>query len=137
MCTRLAFVPSQASLTPPSGRPSSSHYFVGVQGEYLFYLDPHVVRPRLTGTTDADVESCHTVRLRRLHLREVDPSMMFAFLIRSEEEWTEWKTAIAAAKGRAVITVGEKEPDNKGTTERSEAIDEVISESEDEGGLLG
>ena len=108
-----------------------------MQGEHLFYLDPHVVRPRLTGTTNADVESCHTVRLRRLHLREVDPSMMFAFLIRSEQDWTEWKAAVGAAKGRSVITVGEKEPDNKATAERSEAIDEVISESEGEGDLLG
>lgn len=108
-----------------------------MQGEHLFYLDPHVVRPRLTGTTDPDVESCHTLRLRRLHLREVDPSMMFAFLIRTEEDWSEWKAGIAATKGRAVITVGEKEPDNNGGTERSGAIDEVISESEDEGELIG
>ncbi|KAJ7205880.1 hypothetical protein C8J57DRAFT_1404949 [Mycena rebaudengoi] len=27
------------------GRPSSSYYFVGVQGDGLFYLDPHHSRP--------------------------------------------------------------------------------------------
>ena len=29
------------------GRPSSSHYFTGYQGEQFFYLDPHTTRPAL------------------------------------------------------------------------------------------
>ncbi|GJJ09389.1 hypothetical protein Clacol_003611 [Clathrus columnatus] len=30
------------------GRPSSSYYFVGTQGDNLFYLDPHHTRPAIT-----------------------------------------------------------------------------------------
>ncbi|KAA8894136.1 hypothetical protein FN846DRAFT_443007 [Sphaerosporella brunnea] len=109
------------------GRPSSSHYFVGCQGDWLFYLDPHVVRPALEANTEEGVESCHTNRLRRLNIKDVDPSMMFAFLIRDEKEWEDWKERLVKGKG-AVITVGEKEP-------RASAVDEVISESEGEGDM--
>ena len=30
-----------------SGRPSSSYYFVGLQADNLFYLDPHHARPAI------------------------------------------------------------------------------------------
>ncbi|KAJ7242641.1 hypothetical protein C8J57DRAFT_1367287 [Mycena rebaudengoi] len=30
------------------GRPTSSSYFVGVQGDGLFYLDPHHSRPAVS-----------------------------------------------------------------------------------------
>jgi cysteine protease ATG4 len=60
--------------------------------------------------------------------------MMFAFLIRDEKDWEQWKAAVGRGKG-AVITVADREP-NLATAhggERVEAVDEVISESEDEG----
>ncbi len=79
--------------------PSSSHYFVGAQrspdsqGSYLFYLDPHYTRPALPYYQDTreytpdDIGSCHTRRLRCLHIREMDPSMLIGFLIRDEDDW--------------------------------------------------
>jgi cysteine protease ATG4 len=88
------------------------------------------VRPALSRNVEEIDESCHTTRLRRLHVKDVDPSMMFAFLIRDEKDWEQWKAAVGRGRG-AVITVAEREP-NLATTERVEAVDEVISESENE-----
>ncbi|KAJ7732834.1 hypothetical protein B0H16DRAFT_1769866 [Mycena metata] len=47
----LADIPIQLLYTFPQsvgiagGRPSSSYYFVGAQGDGLFYVDPHHSRP--------------------------------------------------------------------------------------------
>jgi cysteine protease ATG4 len=117
-----------------------------VQGDYLFYLDPHVVRPAFRKKsspeeyTAEEIETCHTMRLRRLHVRDVDPSMMFAFLIRDEKDWETWRRGVMEVQGRAVVTVGDKEPNNAdGGVVREEAVAEVISEDEDdeEGELVG
>lgn len=35
------------------GRPSSSYYFIGTQGDGLFYLDPHFTRPAIPLKTRA------------------------------------------------------------------------------------
>lgn len=84
-----------------SGRPSSSHYFIGVQGDTFFYLDPHQSRPTLPyranpdNYTSDEVDTCHTRRLRRLHLREMDPSMLLAFLVRNEDEWRGWRRGVS------------------------------------------
>lgn len=128
-----------------SGRPSSSHYFVGTQrsvgehdqGSYLFYLDPHHTRPALPyyenveTYTAEDVESCHTRRLRRLHIREMDPSMLIGFLIRDEEDWEIWKSAVKYVQGKAIITVTDHDPARGMASEREEAIDEVETLSDD------
>ena len=82
------------------GRPSSSHYFCASQGDYLFYLDPHHPRPalplhqELRSYTLAEVDTYHTRRLRRMHLLEMDPSMLIGFLIKDRDDWVDWKTRI-------------------------------------------
>ena len=82
------------------GRPSSSHYFCASQGDYLIYLDPHHPRPALPlhqdldSYTPADIDSCHTRRLRRIHLQEMDPSMLIAFLVKDHDDWIDWRTRI-------------------------------------------
>lgn len=130
------------SLGIAGGRPSSSHYFVGNQGPYIFYLDPHHTRVALPlpenidDYTEADVDSCHTRRLRRLHIKEMDPSMLISFLIRDEKEWAAWRTGVSCVQGKAVIHVADKAPGVHGTgVERDGAVDEVEScddETDDE-----
>ncbi|PSS09203.1 hypothetical protein M430DRAFT_128201 [Amorphotheca resinae ATCC 22711] len=122
------------------GRPSSSHYFIGVQGPYFFYLDPHQTRPALplpenpSHYTQEDIDSCHTRRLRRIHVKEMDPSMLIAFLIRDENDWKEWRRAVQEVEGKAVIHVADKDPALYGLgVERDGAIDEVETfDDEDE-----
>ncbi|KAH7039086.1 putative cysteine protease atg4 [Macrophomina phaseolina] len=122
------------------GRPSASHYFVGTQGSYFFYLDPHTTRPflplhsDLSDYTQEDIDSCHTRRLRRLHVKEMDPSMLIAFLIRDETDWQNWRKAVAEVHGKPVIHVADSEPIIRGGQEREGAIDEVEAfDDEDEG----
>ncbi|CCF39271.1 cysteine protease atg4 [Colletotrichum higginsianum] len=122
------------------GRPASSHYFIGAQGSYLFYLDPHHTRPALPFHTDpshyseADVDTVHTRRLRRLHVRELDPSMLVGFLIRDEDDWAEWRRNVKHVQGKAVIHVADRDPVPRGgEDERDGAIDEVEILSDDDG----
>ena len=111
-----------------------------MQGDYLFYLDPHVVRPAFrlkknpSEYTSEEIETCHTMRLRRLHVKDVDPSMMLAFLIRDEKDWENWRHGAVEVQGRPVLLVGDTEPNNSGSgVTREAAVDDVITEDEDEG----
>ncbi|KAL9052320.1 MAG: hypothetical protein Q9162_005464 [Coniocarpon cinnabarinum] len=121
------------------GRPSSSHYFVGVQGSHFFYLDPHVTRPALSHHSDAskysleEIATCHTRRLRRLTIEEMDPSMLIAFLIRSEVDWYDWKQRISQTVGKPIVHVSDRDPSLHGSTsEREEAVDEVETFDDDD-----
>lgn len=75
-----------------------------------------------------DVNTCHTRRLRRLNLTEMDPSMLVAFLIRDEDDWNKWKRSVAEVPGPAVIRILDTEPLLDGVgVERQSAVDEVES----------
>ncbi|KAH3675108.1 hypothetical protein WICPIJ_009364 [Wickerhamomyces pijperi] len=90
------------------GRPSSSHYFFGYQGDYFLYLDPHVPQPSLKIDTEynkdinpselkipqSSIQTVHTKKLRKIHLSEIDPSMLIGFLIKDEEQWWDFKRRI-------------------------------------------
>jgi cysteine protease ATG4 len=122
-----------------SGRPSSSHYFIGTQGPYFFYLDPHQTRPALPlpanvdDYLETDVDSIHTRRVRRIHVKEMDPSMLIAFIIRDEEDWRKWRKEIETMQGKAVIRVADKNPASLGLSgERDGAIDDVESFDDDD-----
>ena len=119
-------------LTDHRGRPSSSHYFVATQGDHLFYLDPHQTKPAFPHLRDVnlyskeELDTFHTRRLRRMHLSEMDPSMLVAFLIKDENDWNSWKNSVEAFKGRSIIHINHRTPTLKAKNyERQEAIDEV------------
>lgn len=126
------------------GRPSSSHYFFAIQGDHFFYLDPHFTRPALPfysnigDYTVEEIDSCHTRRLRRLPLKDMDPSMLIAFLIKDDDDWRSWRQGIAKASGKSVVHVADTEPPLHGHgTERSSAVADVETfDDEDDGGDL-
>ena len=121
------------------GRPSSSHYFVGCQGDRFLYLDPHETRPYLpyhpnpSSYTSNELDTAHTRRLRGLRVSEMDPSMLIGFLIRDESDWEDWKRRIREVKGKGIVQVYEREPPNPGAKERKEAVDEVETFDDDDG----
>lgn len=128
------------------GRPSSSHYFFGIQGDHFFYLDPHITRPGLpfhknsAELTKEEIDSCHTRRLRRLPLKDMDPSMLIAFLIKDEEDWESWRRAIGTASGKPVVHVGDKEPLLHGLGGvRGSVVDdvEILDDEDEESGEIG
>ncbi|KAG6014381.1 hypothetical protein E4U43_006603 [Claviceps pusilla] len=121
------------------GRPSSSHYFVGSQGHFLFYLDPHHTRKALpyhediTRYTKEDVDTCHTSRIRKIHVREMDPSMLVGFLIQNEEDWFEWKRCVKHVQGKSIIHVADRHPANEQQNISGRSVfDEVEPLSDDE-----
>jgi cysteine protease ATG4 len=62
----------------------------------------------------------------------MDPSMLLAFLITSQQDYDDWKDGVRSVQGKSVVHVQDKEPAPRGQ-EREGAIDEV--ESWDEDGL--
>ena len=108
------------------GRPASSHYFVGHQDTAFFYLDPHSTRHMISRQPSAEeIETCHTRRVRRLKITEMDPSMLIGFLLRSREDFDNWRKAIESLEGKTIVHVHEHEPKYSSGTERPEAVDEV------------
>ncbi|KXJ90665.1 putative cysteine protease ATG4 [Microdochium bolleyi] len=121
------------------GRPSSSHYFIGVQGLHFFYLDPHFTRPalpyheRAEDYTPEETATCHTRRLRRLHIREMDPSMLIGFLISDEEDWKDWRRSVKHVQGKNIIHVSDCDPVAQ-FSQRAGALDQIeaLSDEDDE-----
>ncbi|KAI0881008.1 cysteine protease ATG4 [Annulohypoxylon maeteangense] len=119
------------------GRPSSSHYFIGVQGLHFFYLDPHYTRPALPyheepeEYTEEELDTCHTRKLRRLHVKEMDPSMLIGFLIRDEEDWRDWRRSVKHVQGKAIIHVSDHDP-TAHMHESGGPIDEVQTLSDED-----
>ncbi|KAI5306556.1 Cysteine protease atg4 [Ascosphaera pollenicola] len=122
------------------GRPSSSLYFVGVQGSHFFYLDPHCTRaaPRYDPATSKpsreEIDSYHTRRLRRIHVEDMDPSMLLGFLVKDENDFREWKDEICSAKYKTIIHVSDNQP-SLSTTQyvlREDAVNEVEALDDDE-----
>ncbi|KAM0268707.1 hypothetical protein ACHAQH_009923 [Verticillium albo-atrum] len=86
---------------------------------------------------EADVDSVHTRRLRRLHVKEMDPSMLIGFVIQDEDDWDDWKRNVKHVQGKAVIHVADHDPVNHGAAGgRAGAIDEVELLSDDDEDVL-
>lgn len=43
-------------------------------------------------------------------MREMDPSMLIAFLIRDENDWKDWRRSVQEVQGKAVVHVSDKDP---------------------------
>ncbi|PGG97833.1 hypothetical protein AJ79_09069 [Helicocarpus griseus UAMH5409] len=125
------------------GRPSSSHYFIGAQGSHFFYLDPHHTRPALPYHpqgqlfTEEELDSYHTRRLRRLHIQDMDPSMLIGFLIKNEDDWVDWKHNVRSVEGKSIIHVFDMEippfghgPEREGAVDEVEALDDDGSDDD-------
>ncbi|KAJ2998619.1 Cysteine protease atg4 [Globomyces sp. JEL0801] len=73
------------------GRPNSSLFFMGYQGNNLIYLDPHFNRAciplkELHSYEKEDLFSYHCDKVRLLSLNQMDPSMVIGFYIKDETE---------------------------------------------------
>lgn len=127
---------------PLSGRPSSSHYFIAVQGDTFFYLDPHLTRAALpwhedsSNYTSYEIDSCHTRRLRRLRIEEMDPSMLIGFLIKNQDDWVTWRNYIETGAGKPIITIQDHEPALVGSTEHQSSVDQVVTFDDESDGEI-
>jgi cysteine protease ATG4 len=62
----------------------------------------------------------------------MDPSMLLGFLVRSRDDFDEWRKAIAELPGKAIIHIHDAEPKYATGNERAGAIDEVETLDEDD-----
>ncbi|CAG8583004.1 19509_t:CDS:10, partial [Racocetra persica] len=71
------------------GRPRKSLYFVAVQDDEFFYLDPHFVRPaiNLSKTPEFPIEDYHSTIVRAMDITEMDPSMLLGFLCQRPQDF--------------------------------------------------
>lgn len=106
-----AFFASPQAVGISGGRPSSSHYFYGYQGDNLFYLDPHHPKPALDPNEllGEAIETVHTRRIRYLHLSEMDPSMLMGVLIKDQDDWESWRDSVQRGPMKSIIHIS-REP---------------------------
>ncbi|KAJ2606863.1 hypothetical protein H4R99_000036 [Coemansia sp. RSA 1722] len=118
------------------GKPSRSFYFIGRQGDSLFYLDPHVTRQHVPssgtlegqhavhGDTDgnestdsdassdfemlgiAETEEYHTTHISTMPIHRLDPSMLLGFLFNTESEWDTFVMAATDKESQRSICTG-------------------------------
>ncbi|KAG0315448.1 Cysteine protease atg4 [Dissophora globulifera] len=128
------------SLGIAGGRPSSSYYFVGYQGDDLFYLDPHhsrcVVETKdLDLYTPEDFATYHCETIRKIDINSIDPSMLLAFYCRDRSEFEAFCERVQALNARpgmgsSIFTIGEKAPDYE--DDNGERLLSVADEEDDD-----
>jgi len=74
------------------GKPGSSLYFVAVQDDSVFYLDPHWVHEAVavdpnTLLTSSDLKTHRCKIPRKMFISEMDPSMAIGFLCKNRAEF--------------------------------------------------
>lgn len=100
---------SKFSVGIAGGRPSSSLYFIGYQGNELLYLDPHTAQPFLSPSQQqrSFYDSCHSASYGKLAIQDLDPSMLIGILVSGVEEFKEWKHEM---QGSHIINILERKP---------------------------
>ncbi|KAJ1883789.1 Cysteine protease atg4, partial [Kickxella alabastrina] len=114
------------------GKPSRSFYFIGRQGDSLFYLDPHVTRQHVprSGSLDeqqrgdessdsdsdassdfemlgiTETEEYHTTHISSMPIHRLDPSMLLGFLFNTEAEWDSFVLAATSKESPRSICTG-------------------------------
>lgn len=108
----------------------------------MLYLDPHHTRPALLPDKEthqlsqAAIATCHTRRLRRLPIEQMDPSMLIGFLLRDEQDFQAWREAMSRVPGKTIVHFSlPAHPKHSAVGERSGAIDEVESIDDDDESL--
>ncbi|TID29970.1 hypothetical protein CANINC_001481 [Pichia inconspicua] len=103
------------------GRPSSSHYFLGFQSDHLLYLDPHTAQQAILLDRDQKISdeekrkifsSIHNLKLQKVHLSKIDPSMLIGFLIQTNEQYDDFKQKLTNfSNENKFISIQEKNPE--------------------------
>jgi len=76
------------SLGVAGGKPRSSLYFVGMQEQSLFYLDPHVIFGAVDSTTiPFDTSSYRCSQIQNIQVSDIDPSFAIAFYCRDRADF--------------------------------------------------
>lgn len=121
------------------GRPRSSHYFFGYQGDYLLYLDPHTVQnydaPSVSKDLANYISTYHpNSQLKKIHLSKIDPSMLIGVLIRSPDDWSAFKQKLNdfSQKCSSGLNIWPKRPNDEDDDHGMFQVESIDEGSEDE-----
>ncbi|KAL2653633.1 hypothetical protein R1flu_021761 [Riccia fluitans] len=102
------------SLGIAGGKPSASHYLVGIQDDQALYLDPHEVQQVVCVSpddTEVDTSSYHCKEVRRMPLDAIDPSLALGFYCKSREDFDDLcsraSDLAAQSQGAPMFTVAQ------------------------------
>ena len=76
------------------GRPKEAFYLVGMQEQNMIILDPHNTAPALPNETvilQRNHIDMHERTAKKIAFNRLDPSMTFAFYMKSQADLTEFK----------------------------------------------
>lgn len=100
------------------GRPKSSLYFIGTEGDNLIYLDPHYTRPAIEpkdvlSYTQTDLLSYHCDVVRLLPIESADPSCVVGFYAKNIAEFHRLCVDLEGltSGGTPIFTISETRPD--------------------------
>ncbi|KAI9495554.1 hypothetical protein BDB00DRAFT_760092 [Zychaea mexicana] len=120
------------------GRPNSSLYFLGMQGDDLIYMDPHFSRPALETKPlneydDESLSTYHCTIPRKIHISHLDPSMLLGFYCRTKEEFDDFCNHITqiASVHTPIFTIEQHAPEYDEDV-RSENDFGIMSDEEEE-----
>jgi cysteine protease ATG4 len=83
------------------GRPNEAYYLVGMQDDFLIFLDPHNTKEAVPGELDQIKLShmeYHEATAKKIHYSKLDPSLGFAFLLRSSRDFAKFKSFLENGK---------------------------------------
>ncbi|KAI9022167.1 hypothetical protein CLU79DRAFT_751450 [Phycomyces nitens] len=120
------------------GRPNSSLYFIGLQGDELIYLDPHFSRPALetknvSEYSEKDLSTYHCAIPRKIHISQVDPSMLLGFYCQTQEDFDIFCSQISEISKHCtpIFTIEQRAPEYDEDV-RSENDFGIVSDEEEE-----
>lgn len=72
-----------------------------------------------------ELDTYHTRRLRRIHIKDMDPSMLIGFLIKDDADWADWKERVRSTPGKPIVHILAHGSQMYHGLGRKEALDEV------------
>lgn len=83
------------------GRPNEAYYLVGIQDDYLIFLDPHNTQESIPADINQIKQkhmTYHESTAKKIHYSKLDPSLGFAFLLRSTRDFQKFKVFLETGK---------------------------------------
>lgn len=98
----LQLVSLKQSVGIAGGKPSSSFYFLGHQGNNLIYLNPHFPQAISDSNSTPDYDTYHTTRYQTLDINDLDPCMMIGILLFNFDDYQDFKNECAKVSNKIV-----------------------------------
>lgn len=115
------------------GRPNSAFYFIGIDGDDLIYLDPHVPRDAVHLSPGESIPldklmTYHCDTIKKAPLSNLDPSLLLGFYFHSFQDFQQFRdgSALIAKEYDAIYSIHENEP--KYDMADDDLLDDIIED---------